>query len=137
VVDLNDTRPGPAWISIAAHKNGTPSARCLVRNNLSTDLRIDGREMTVDHNTVIRVSDLVSYFRNPAAFDFRLRAGVAVIDSGVAAAAPARDILGIERPQGRGVDPGAYEFTGADAAANTALEPTRPPSALPVGHENP
>ena len=53
VVDLNGHRPGPPWIRVAAHKNGTPSADCIVRNNLVGALSVEeGEGMAVDHNRV-------------------------------------------------------------------------------------
>jgi len=41
--------------------------------------------------------------------DFRLRPGSPCIDAGTTDGAPATDILGVARPQGAGVDMGAYE----------------------------
>ncbi len=74
-------------------------------------------------------------FVNPWADNFRLRAGSPAIDAGTATGAPSRDELGRSRPQGGGIDMGAYEYhpgddTGAvDApilrvnAASTATNP--------------
>ena len=38
VCDINSESPGPSWIRIGDHKNGTPSSGCVVRNNLTTAL---------------------------------------------------------------------------------------------------
>jgi len=48
-------------------------------------------------------------FVDAGAGDFRLQAGSACINTGTADRAPATDILGVPRPQGAGVDMGAYE----------------------------
>ena len=57
-------------------------------------------------------------FVNPWAGDFRLRPDSPCLDAGSGAGAPATDLLGRVRPQGAGVDMGAYEFqTGDDAQA--------------------
>ncbi len=45
--------------------------------------------------------------------DFQLTAGSPCIDTGTATGAPVTDILSVARPQGNGVDMGAYEFAGA------------------------
>lgn len=42
--------------------------------------------------------------------DFHLQAGSPAIDAGTATDAPAADFLGIKRPQGSGIDIGAFEF---------------------------
>ena len=74
-------------------------------------------------------------FVNPWAGDFRLRADSPCIDAGTAAGAPATDMLGRARPQGAGVDMGAYEYHPGDDiyavdtlilrvnAASTAAQP--------------
>jgi parallel beta-helix repeat protein/predicted outer membrane repeat protein len=49
-------------------------------------------------------------FVDAAAGDFRLQAGSPCIDTGTADGAPAGDMLGVPRPQGAGVDMGAYEM---------------------------
>ncbi len=49
-------------------------------------------------------------FANPTTGDFRLQPGSPCIDTGTADGAPATDILGVPRPQGVGVDRGAYEL---------------------------
>ena len=51
-------------------------------------------------------------FANLPAWDFRLGAGSQCIDNGTATNAPDTDLLGLARPQGAGVDMGAYERLG-------------------------
>lgn len=120
VIDLNDVTPGPPWIKVTAHKDGTASDGVLVRNNLATDFQLEGANLVEDHNT--KLADLSSYFVAPAAFDLHLLPGAPAVDTGSAEQAPAADLEGIARPQGKGVDLGAYEWheatvTPVDAGA--------------------
>jgi len=109
VIDMNDKRPGPAGIRVGKHKNGTVSMGCTVRNNLVTSLNIQsGPDVVVDHNLVIDGTN--SIFVDPARRDLRLKARCPAVDSGHRGLAPETDIAGTPRPQGRGVDIGAYEL---------------------------
>lgn len=107
VLDQNTSTPGPPWIMIGDHKNGTVSADCIIRNNLATALK-SGSGVVSDHNVVI--DDPRTLFVNAAAFDVRLRPGAAAIDAGSPQLAPSDDAAGTPRPQGRAVDVGAYEW---------------------------
>jgi len=49
-------------------------------------------------------------FVNPLKGDFRLKRDSPCIDSGVSKGAPSNDLTGKKRPQGKGIDNGAYEF---------------------------
>lgn len=108
VIDVNDVTPGPPWIKVTAHKDGTPSQDVIVRNNLATDFQLEGTNVTSDHNTTL--GDLTTFFVSPATFDLHLLPGCPAVDSGSADMAPAADIEGIPRPQGQAVDQGAYEW---------------------------
>jgi hypothetical protein len=110
VVDINTVSPGPPWIMVTAHKNGTPPRNCTIRNNLTTSLSIDsGAGMVTDHNIIL--NNPSAFFVDYPAFNLRLKAGCAAIDSGSSLLAPATDIAGVVRPVGRAVDVGAYEYT--------------------------
>jgi MYXO-CTERM domain-containing protein len=116
VLDLNEERPGPPWIQIQPHKDGTASEDCIVRNNLVTDLDImEGTGMVEDHNLVM--TEPASFFVDVAAHDYHLVAGAMAIDMGSADLAPAFDRDGIPRPVGAAVDLGAHEWVppGTDA----------------------
>lgn len=107
VLDPNDVRPGPAAIRIAKHKRGEVASGCTVRNNLSTGLSIDGEQMAVDHNLATDAPN--SIVANLSQRDVRLLDDSPAIDAGSDEDAPKRDITGAARPQGHGVDIGAYE----------------------------
>ena len=109
VIDLDNTSPGPPWIMVHDHKNGTSSQNVLVRNNLATDFSLDGIAITADHN--IEFSNASALFVAPP-FDLHLRAGSAAIDSASASGAPPLDADQVPRPQGAGFDMGAYELRG-------------------------
>ncbi|MEZ4296826.1 MAG: right-handed parallel beta-helix repeat-containing protein [Polyangiaceae bacterium] len=108
VIDVNSTSPGPPWIKVTAHKDGTPSDDILVRNNLATDFQLEGTALTEDHNT--KLTDLAAFFVDPPKFDLHLLPDAPAVDTGNDDMAPALDIEKIPRPQGKAVDLGAYEW---------------------------
>jgi hypothetical protein len=111
VLDLNESSPGPPWISIGKHKNGTAPVNCIVRNNLATDFS-DAAGVLEEHNLIIH--DPAALFVDPAHFDLHLLPGAAAIDAGGSLNAPALDHDRIPRPQGNAIDIGAYEWHTAD-----------------------
>ncbi len=112
VLDCREGRPGPPWVRIGNHKNGTPSSGCIVRNNLTTAISA-GDGVTADHNLI--VTDPSAFFIDVAAHDLRLKGDCEAIDAGSPDVAPSHDADETPRPQGKGVDVGAYEYrAGAD-----------------------
>lgn len=109
VLDVNNTTPGPPWIKITAHKNGTAPSGCVVRNNLATAFTSDKTGVTEDHN--ITIKDPALHFVDAAKFDVHLLATSTAIDAGDSQLAPTIDIEGRPRPQGAGFDVGAYEWS--------------------------
>ncbi|HBF42751.1 MAG TPA: hypothetical protein DDW42_03825, partial [Desulfobacteraceae bacterium] len=113
------------------HNENPESKNIIIRNNIFSDnrhyqilLEVEGQNFTIDHNLIHGFrgsqegetygSEYVAedpLFRNPAGADFHLQAGSPAVDSGSAQGAPADDFDGNIRPQGVGVDIGAYEFT--------------------------
>jgi len=111
VIDVDDAQPGPPWIMVTAHKDGMASQNVIVRNNLATDFDLAGTAVTDDHNTTLTHAMLATFFVSPTLpFDLRLLPGAPAIDTGSADQAPALDAERIARPQGKGIDLGAYEW---------------------------
>jgi parallel beta-helix repeat protein len=108
VVDRNNTSPGPPWIRISKHKNGTLGTGNVIRNNLTTSMSNDAGIGTVEFNII--VSNYDDFFVDYANFDLRLKEGCPAIDAGTEEDAPFIDIEGAARPQGAGFDVGAYEY---------------------------
>ena len=79
VVDINATSPGPPWISIAKHKNGTLGTGNAVRNNLTTSMSNDAGIGTVEHNIIAGNYD--NFFVDYENFDLRLIEGCPAIDA--------------------------------------------------------
>jgi hypothetical protein len=83
-----------------------PAGVATIDTNLFTETTFGRAGETQGDNAVV-TSDTV--FTNVSAGDFTLAAGSPAVDAGLATDAPDADILGISRPQGSGVDIGAYE----------------------------
>ncbi|MBN1480139.1 T9SS C-terminal target domain-containing protein [candidate division KSB1 bacterium] len=135
VIDQNDMSPGPPWIKITAHKNGTNSTENIIRNNLTTSLSNDANIGTVDHNMSLSYTSYGTFFVDFSRFDLSLRKGCRAIDRGTEQDAPTIDILGTSRPQGDGYDIGAYEYVESSAALNNPAH--RPVSFRMDNHPNP
>jgi hypothetical protein len=122
VIDVNNVSPGPPWIMVTPHKDGRASENVVVRNNLATDFDLSGNAITQDHNTTL-TNNLAAFFVDPAKFDLHLLANASAVDTGSADEAPPLDADRIARPQGKGVDLGAYEWhdpaVKPDAGAGT------------------
>jgi hypothetical protein len=106
VVDCDRDYPGPPWIHVAEHKNGTLSSDCVIRNNLTSSV-IQQPGVSLDHNVI--VTDPQHCFIDIQARDLRLRADSPAVDAGSFELAPKDDIEGTTRPRGSGVDVGAFE----------------------------
>ncbi|QSQ22980.1 right-handed parallel beta-helix repeat-containing protein [Pyxidicoccus parkwayensis] len=111
-------QPGPPWIRVSEHKNGTPPQACVVRNNLAPKYANASVGVSEDHNLV--VSDPAAFYVNPTTYDLRLKSGSPAIDVGSATLAPLIDVEGVARPQGAGVDLGAYEWRPSAPPVATA-----------------
>ena len=101
-------KPVP-WVGIFDHKNGTKPINALVRNNLTAALSLVAMGVTEDHNPKVEDADWPALFVDAPKLDFHLKPGASAIDAGVADKAPANDFDGIPRPQGKGIDLGAFE----------------------------
>ena len=114
--------PGPAWIRIDNHKDGRASQGVVVRNNL-VDALVLGNGVAGDSNIIVEQPE--QFYVDPMG-DMRLRAGAPAIDAGNAQDAPGIDQAGVARPQGAGVDVGAFEWRAAGEPEPTEPEPTEP-----------
>lgn len=102
-----DERPGPVWIRITDHKNGTPSENCRVINNISNTYTIDALDIG---NVTCASGAYDDFFVDATGYDFHLVDGSPAIDAGDTTSAPPADIEGVSRPQGKAIDAGAYEY---------------------------
>lgn len=103
-----DETPGPSWIRIADHKDGTPSTGCVVKNNISNNIIVDAIN---DHNIIASTYEEYNiHFIDYSLSDFRLKPDSDCIDGADSGFAPSLDILGNPRNVGLGPDIGAYEF---------------------------
>lgn len=108
VVDINEQRPGPPWILIGNHKNGSPSTNNLVRNNLAKKFLTKSDLAQMDHNMVI--TDYDDFFQNYQKFDLRLKHRSPARDAGSNEAITTKDFLQNRRLYGHKVDIGAIEY---------------------------
>lgn len=106
--------PGRIMLGYKSHRPGELRENIL-RNNLS-DLLSVGTQATntiSEHNLLLSgAASREKVFADAAKHDFHLRSGSPAIDAGSAVGGPATDIEGTKRPQGTGVDLGAYEYHG-------------------------
>lgn len=110
VVDINHERPGPPWIKVEGHKNGTPGSDNLVRNNIAHRLITNNvLRTTADHN-IFELGLDRSMFVDWENHDLRLVSNSVAIDAGAELYAPLKDINNIPRNIGQNVDIGAHEF---------------------------
>ena len=116
VLDPNDMKPGPPWITITRHKNGTMPKNSIIANNLAPSFNRVGHRLfpaTAEQGVILRNNIVVEqprdFFRDVDRRDVRLKPGSQAIDAGDRNLAPKKDIGGRIRPQGSGVDVGAYE----------------------------
>lgn len=110
VIDLYTGTPGPSWIQVGFHKDGTPSENCVIRNNLSNTISVPAGQTNIvsDHN--ILVTDPTLFFMDPATYDMRLLPACAAVDTGSNTLMPNLDADKIGRPYNSVVDVGAYEW---------------------------
>jgi len=90
---------------------------CLFYNNSDGDVRNEGLVTLTGGdavNTIPEASDNIDgdpSFVDRASENYRLLPNSACIDAGALTGAPTTDIIGVSRPQGSGVDIGAYEYS--------------------------
>lgn len=107
VLDRNDSEPGPPWIRVGNHKKGAAPVGCVVRNNLATAFT-SAAGVLQENN--LRIQDPAALFVDAGRFDLHLLPGAPAIDAGSSLGVPKFDRDRIARPQGKGIDIGAYEW---------------------------
>jgi MYXO-CTERM domain-containing protein len=108
VLDAAGGDPGPPWIKVAPHKDGSSSSGITMANNLAQSIQLDARDSEEVSNIVY--DDASSLFVDPAGHDLHLQDGASPIDAADSMFAPSHDRDRIPRPQGDGPDVGAYEW---------------------------
>lgn len=102
-----------AGISLGTTHGKTTSKNSIVRNNIvDSEISCPRADNTVDHNIIVK--DPANFFRDPQKYDMRHKIDSPAIDTGSPASAPKTDIDGINRPQGKAIDVGPYEFQDVD-----------------------
>ena len=102
-------------IGVSGNPTGLVSDYNVVMDNFSTNLGTSHITLAQwqsqtgqDQHSI--VSTPTAVFVNAGANDFHLKAGSPAVDAGTATSAPLTDITGLARPQGNGIDIGAYEL---------------------------
>ncbi len=129
VVDLNTDSPGPPWISVTAHKDGSPPTDSVVRNNLATDYR--SHELVEEDGNLTVVDPAEHFVDYPN--DLRLHPSSPAIDAGLEDLSPECDADGKPRPLGEGIDVGAYEY--GEVPVDTASDTDSEGSSEPIGED--
>jgi hypothetical protein len=106
-----------------AGDKGTAKGNTYV-NNLYFNNK-DGSELLVDSTSTGKI-EADPQFVNPAGGDYHLKPGSPAIDKGAPNQAPTTDFDGHPRPQGAGIDIGAFESGTAGGAAGTSSAPNQP-----------
>ncbi len=118
VLDPNQERPGPPYIRVGRHKNGTPSTGVVVRNNLATAIVIEAnQDVVADHNLIIK--NPAKLFVDAPAHDLHLKKKARAVDTGSSDLAPEIDQDKVSRPWGDGYDIGAYEYHEGEVGINS------------------
>ena len=111
ILFANDTRDSLAVNNVVTNNQigiytyslvglGNTAVNNLTWGNTQSNVNVTGVPVT---------GNIVADPKYVGAGDYRLQAGSPAVDSGLAAFAPADDILGVARPRGLGPDLGAYE----------------------------
>ncbi|MEE9440063.1 MAG: T9SS type A sorting domain-containing protein [Saprospiraceae bacterium] len=105
----NDT-PGPSWIKINEHKDGSPSENCIVKNNVANSFQVPTEFVVTNglSNNYVILDNYNSEFVDPDNLDYYLTGNSNLIDAGDFSISPLYDIKGT--PRDSFPDIGAYEY---------------------------
>jgi hypothetical protein len=112
VVDTFGDSVSFPWILVSPHKNGTPSRNVVLGNNLAMSYNLLPplkSQFSPLLNTNLRIRYPFRIFRNPKAFDFRLKRTSSANGAGRPEFSASPDIVGRVRPKGQNPDVGAYQ----------------------------
>lgn len=124
--------PGPTWIRVDEHKDGTPSEFCGVYNNVANKLVVDADSLS--NRTISTLNQYSQNFVDVATFDFHLSASSSLINSGDSGYSSNYDKDGNIRNDLQ-PDIGAFEFQMA-SSLEEANEETNSFSAFPNPFSN-
>lgn len=96
-------------IGVASNISGTTISDNIVVGSLNSHISASSASNAISNN--LTGSTDSAGFVDTSAFDFRLASDSLAIDRGMAKAIPNDDYSGVPRPQGKGIDQGAFEFT--------------------------
>ena len=117
----NNSAPGGAAVFANDNSHITILNSVLWGNNVATAFASTTGQFTVSYSDIqggwsgAGNIDQDPIFVNPATGDFRVVENSPCVDTGTGAGAPGADIDGVSRPQGAGIDMGAYESVWIDA----------------------
>ena len=100
----NTTCKNKVGINVGSGSSGTSVGNNIVYSN--TYALVNAGTATTQFNNL--ASD--PWFVNQNYYDYRLRSGSPAINAGMLISQVLVDLLGVARPQGAGVDIGAYEY---------------------------
>ncbi|USG61312.1 right-handed parallel beta-helix repeat-containing protein [Sneathiella marina] len=107
VYDPNTRRPGPAWIQIFSHKNGTESTDSLIANNIAGSFGKKMYGVLYTGNMVLRNAQ--SVFRDAESLDFELSPDSIAKQGANPDYLPETDLKGRKRQKNGTGDIGAFQ----------------------------
>jgi hypothetical protein len=104
---LDNTTSGGYYCLFLATGSGISYANNVFTNNLTYNC---GTNWDVSPANTINSNPLLVNYKNDGTGDYRPLAGSPAVDKGTSTNAPTTDASGVSRPQGAGIDIGAFEY---------------------------
>lgn len=112
VVSTFGDSTGSPWIMVSPHKNGTPSRRVVLANNLAMSYNLLP-PFKSQFNPILNANMLIRHpfgiFKDPKRMDFRLKSTSSAKGAGRTELSTPLDITGRQRPLNQQPDVGAYQ----------------------------